>query len=261
MNKGLWINTLNQSLAFSPVYAASTLTESVFWPGCSALKLEPELIHRTLESMKEEIPEIGFSSWCCGKPTLAVGTEKQKSTVNRQLTDYFANSGIRHVYSLCPNCIKTLGNRSDVTVHSAWPILARYTARHPGSSSAFPDQVILHDPCASRRDVLSQQAAREILTLRGIEPVEFSDNRQQTRCCGRLNMIFLTAPEISKKMLDERLAAAHDLPIATYCESCVESFRKAGRQSIHLLEVIFDQKADRGILNRLRNAHRRLNYD
>lgn len=257
MSRGQWINTLNQSLAFSPVYANSTEGESVFWPGCSAMKLEPSLIRRTYEALKEEIPDLGFSSWCCGKPTLAAGTEQQKAALERRLTRYFSDSGIHKIYTLCPNCMKTLGARSDVSVHSAWPILARYTARRPGTSASMPKLAVLHDPCASRHDESSQTAAREILALRGIETVEFDDNRKQTRCCGRINMVFLTDPVKSKGMLDHRLSAARDLPIVTYCESCVESFRGAGHPSFHLLEVIFDQTARRGVLHRLRNAHGR----
>jgi hypothetical protein len=70
-------------------------------------------------------------------------------------------------------------------------------------------------------------------------------------------MIFLTNPAASKKMLDARLVETNGLPIVTYCESCVESFRAAGHEAVHLLEVLFDAPAQRGVLNRNKNAHRK----
>jgi hypothetical protein len=57
-------------------------------------------------------------------------------------------------------------------------------------------------------------------------------------------------------MLAARLAEAGGSPILTYCESCGEAFRGAGRESRHLLEVLFDQKVTRSFGNRIRNASR-----
>jgi hypothetical protein len=69
-------------------------------------------------------------------------------------------------------------------------------------------------------------------------------------------MLFLTRPAAAKKMLDDRLKEAGDAVIITYCGSCVESFRGAGRESYHLLEALFNQKVARSFGNRIRNARR-----
>lgn len=258
---GRLINNWNQLLAFSPVYAASYPAESVFWPGCSAMKLEPALLELTYGALREEIPGLGFSSWCCGKPTLALGSAEQKQRRSAQLGDYFRAGGIRRVYTLCPNCRRTLGKRDDIEVVSAWPMLARYVERHPLQADAFRERFILHDPCASRDDDAAQRAAREILTRRGVDFVEFEHHGAGTRCCGRINMLFLTDPPAAERMLTDRLGESGGLPIVTYCESCTETFRAQSHPATHLLEVLFNRPASRSILNRLNNAHRRIRHD
>lgn len=261
MSKGQWVNTWNQSLAFSAIYSKSKPAEAVFWPGCSAMKLEPGLMRQTFKAMTEEIPGLGFSSWCCAKPTMAIGTVGQKANREEQLTEYFAANKIKRVYTLCPNCLQTLGSRTDVEVYSAWPILARYVEKQSFHASIFQERYIIHDPCASKNDPLSQQAARQILRQKGVNFDEFDCSGAMTRCCGRINMLFLTDPEASGKMLRDRLEKAGPLPILSYCESCVETFRGAGHPAYHLLEVVFDQKARRGIIHRITNTRGVTAYD
>lgn len=65
------------------------------------MKLEPALLELTykLPCVKRS-PVWGFSSWCCGKPTLAIGSAEQKQRRSAQLGDYFRTGGIRRVYPL-----------------------------------------------------------------------------------------------------------------------------------------------------------------
>ena len=257
MSTGNPMNTWNQFLAFSPLYAATNPAESVFWPGCAAMKLAPELLVQAHRALAEEVPGLGFSSWCCAKPTNAVGTAAQKQNRQNQLTAYFAKTGIRRIYTLCPNCQLALGKRADMEVLSAWPLLAQHAEEHPQTAHHFTQPHALHDPCAAREDAASQDAARRILAARHTPHTEFAHCRAQARCCGRRDMLFLTNPAASQKMLHARLAEAEGLPIVTYCESCVEAFRAAGHQAVHLLEVLFDTPAPRSVLNRIKNARRK----
>ena len=247
----------NQFLAFSPLYAASHPAENIFWPGCAAMKLAPELLLQTFRALGEEIPPLGFSSWCCGSPTNALGSAAQREKLQNRLTAHFENLGVLRLYTLCPNCLHTLGKRTDIEVFSAWPVLARYAKRHLLKTGVFNERYILHDPCAARADTASHQAAREILAARGTDYIEFVHNGPDARCCGRKNMLFLTDPPAAQKLLGTRLDESGGLPVVTYCESCVEAFRAGGHRAIHLLEILFDKPAHRSIFNRIKSAHRK----
>ena len=257
MIAGKLLNSWNQFLAFSPLYAATRPAENVFWPGCSAMKLAPEVLLKTYQALKEEIPELGFSSWCCGKPTNALGSTEQWEKRQTELTAYFDDFGILRLYTLCPNCLLTLSKRTDVEVISAWPLLASYAKKHLLGTESCKEKYILHDPCAANADAASQRAVREILLACGIDYIEFAHNGPNTRCCGRKNMLFLTNPPAAKKLLDARLKEADGLPVVTYCESCVEAFCAGEHSAVHLLEVLFNIPAKQSALNRIKNAHRK----
>jgi Fe-S oxidoreductase len=254
LTAGRLLNGFNQFLAFSPLYAATIPAESVFWPGCAAMKLSSSLMTQTWLVLREREPSLGFSSWCCGRPTLAIGGEGRRRKLSARLSAYFAGTGIKRVYALCPTCLLTLGEFPGVEAISAWPSLERHSNDRPMTASRFTEKFVLHDPCASKADHRSQTAIRRILDSRGVAFEEPRRNGSNARCCGRRNMAFLIDPEASRKRLRARLEDLGDFPIVTYCESCVEAFRSAKHKSVHLLEILFNSPSMRGSLNRVRNS-------
>ena len=244
----------NQFFAFLPLFAASNPAESVFWPGCAAMKLDPGIIKQAYRALKHINPELGFSGWCCAKPTYSVGSRAQIQKRRSKLDAYFSHAGIKRLYTLCPNCRTALAENSDVEVFSAWTLLAEYAKLHTTPDKDSEPAYILHDPCGGRADVASQKAARDILDARGVAYSEFERRGCATECCGRKDMLFLTNPAASKKLLRKRLDEAATLPVATYCESCVEAFRSAGHKSVHLLEILFGKMVRRSVSNRIKNA-------
>jgi Fe-S oxidoreductase len=278
MGFGRLINRFNQFLAFSPLYAKTWAAESVFWPGCAAARLSPELLSRAFLVLRKYVPDLGFSGWCCGKPTLAIGSGGKKRDVLGRLEEHFARSGIRRIYALCPNCLRTLRENFEPEALSAWTLLARglgeeKEGRDAGrgdkkdaagiaGGGAFPSPgdrgFILHDPCTARGDREVQRAAREIMAASGVPFGEFEHAGDRTRCCGRADMLFLTDERASASMLRARIGEARGMAVVSCCESCVAAFRSAGHPGFHLLEIMFGLPSGRGSLNRIRNVRRRL---
>ena len=254
---GRLTNNWNQLLAFSPLYAVSSPAPDVFWPGCAVMRLGADIVGQTYQVLAQALPGLGFSGWCCAKPTFAAGSQGQRLKRERQLSAHFTGAGIKRLFTLCPNCQTGLARRADVKTISAWPILAKYAQNNAKPAKNLAGRYILHDPCAARGDKAVQEAARAILTARGVSFAEFVRNGANTRCCGRKDMLFLTDPAASQKLLRARLDEAGELPVVSYCESCVEAFRGAGCRSAHLLEIIFDAPAGRSVWNRVKNAHRK----
>jgi len=85
----------NQLLAFSPLLASTKKSENIFWPGCAASKLSPTIILKTYQTLRETMPDIGISTWCCASPTFSVGSEKAKHRRHVKLTTHIEKCGIK----------------------------------------------------------------------------------------------------------------------------------------------------------------------
>ena len=254
MSRGLGTVSWNLALSFSPLLAAGGRGEARFWPGCAALKLGDGLLQKTRAALAESVPGLGLCTWCCGKPAQALGGEAVKKYHGR-VSRFLQKEGVKTLYTLCPNCTATLPGLFEGEVISAWPLLAQYADEHK-EGPPFLETCILHDPCMARRDEACQKAARQILQAREVRAEEFAQNGENTLCCGRKDMLFLTDPAASTRMLHRRVQEAGPRAIASYCESCTEAFLGAGNPAVHLLEILFNTPGKRQFSSRLAAAQK-----
>lgn len=254
MSRALFTVRWNLALSFSPLLASAGKGEARFWPGCAALKLGEDLLRKTQAALQESVPDLGLCTWCCGKPAQALGTEIAQS-YRSKVRWFLRKEGIKTLYTLCPNCTATLPGLFEGEVVSAWPLLAEYAACHKTKTLNI-EHCFLHDPCMARHDKESQQAARAILQARGLPVKEFAQSGENTRCCGRKDMLFLTNPAASDTLLQSRVMQAGGHRIASYCESCTEAFLGTGASAVHLLEILFDTPCKRRFSSRLAVAQK-----
>lgn len=246
----------SQYIYSRPFLAKGTRSKEIFWPGCSAMKLDPEIFDQTYQIFKEHNPEMGLSTHCCSKPTLSIGSEKQKNARQTELKDYYNWSGVDTIYTLCTNCLNTLPKTFSGKVVSAWPLVAEYVKNKPGKATEFTDIYKLHDPCSTRKEHEIHQVTRQLLDEREVEMVEFSCHKSKTLCCGRQNMCFVTNKSASEKLWKLREKELEDTPVLTYCESCVEAFRGHHKEAYHLLEVVFNKKVSRNLWNKFKTIRK-----
>jgi hypothetical protein len=68
-------------------------------------------------------------------------------------------------------------------------------------------------------------------------------------------MLAATDPEKSRKMRLNRLKEfPEDRIIVSSCEGCLGAFRGEGRQTLHLLELLFGRSEGRGWANRIKTT-------
>lgn len=243
----------NQKIAFSSYLSKSSRRSDVFWPGCAALKLDAVVIKNTFLMLRKAIPDTGFSSWCCGKPTFILGTNQEQEKRYNQLEGYFESFGIKNIYTLCPNCTHTLQKFSDIHVMSAYTILYDQLKRENFSLQAKKKErhYFLHDPCMANDE--TREAIRNILQVLQIDYDSKELNNQS--CCGRKNMLFLTNKPASEKIMAKRIAEFQDKPVISYCASCVDAFTQHDVEAFHLLEIIFQIKSKSSFMNRIKTVH------
>lgn len=242
----------HQGLGFSDLLMKIPKAEAVFWPGCALLTLDGDILAKTLEILRRAEPEIRLACGCCGQPTVYLFPEKtEKRRV--KLVSMLKKQGVRRIYTACPNCTLQLQELEGFEIIPLWPVLAAHIT--PGDITAYDGSFIWHDPCPTRNQPEQQKAARQLLEVSGCSCTEPEHTGCRTQCCGNFHMLAATDPEKSAKMRRNRLKEfPEDRTIISNCEGCLGAFRSEGRNTVHLLELLFGKSEARGWGNRIKTT-------
>lgn len=248
---GNMVVRIHQAVSFHAFMTRIPRAEAVFWPGCALMTLDPAILNRTLEVLKRAEPGIQMAAACCGNPTASLFPEMAGQRTQKLLT-LLNNKGVKRIYTACPNCTLQL-RKFGLEVIPIWQVLAEWLTAD--DLAALGGSYVWHDPCPTRNDHLQQEAVRKILALRGCDCTEPIHTGCKTLCCGNRKMLHCTNPEASRNIREKRLSEfPEDRTIASSCEGCLSAFRGAGRDTAHLLEILFGKSKSRGWGNRIKNT-------
>jgi Fe-S oxidoreductase len=196
----------------------------------------PDLVMEVYAYLRSVYPDVGLFGNCCAHPALVL--EKGRFARYQEILERrFREAGVNRVIVCCPNCAVTLKRVPGLEVVSIWQVLRRRLPEPKARGLRLPP-LVLHDPCPSRNDPKVQEAAREVLSRLGVVFEEYPDNRGKTLCCGRANMLMVLEPAKSREVLLRRVSQS-ERDVLTYCFSCVDAFKSAGRGSLHGLDYVF----------------------
>lgn len=242
----------HQGLGFSSMLMKIPSAETVFWPGCALMNLDGEILDKTLEVLRRAEPEIDLACGCCGQPTVYLFPEKAEKR-RAKLVKSLRKRGVRRIYTACPNCTLQLRELEDFEIIPVWPTLAAHI--RPEDVAVHEGSFIWHDPCPTRKEPEQQKAARDLLDSCGCDCTEPEHTGCKTNCCGNFHMMAATDPEKSGKMRLNRLKEfPEDRVIVSSCEGCLGAFRSEGRNTVHLLELLFGTSKSRGWGNRIKTT-------
>ena len=244
----------HQALGFSRLMMRIPKSEAVFWPGCALMNLEGEILEKTLEVLRRSEPEMKLALGCCGQPTVYLFPEKAEKRRNL-LVNQLKRQGVKRIYTACPNCTLQLKELKSFEVISIWPVLADHLEK--SDVDATDDSFVWHDPCPTRNDPAQQDGVRKLLAISGCDCAEPEHTGAKTQCCGNFHMMRAMAPEKSAAMRTRRLEELDaDRIILSSCEGCLDAFRSEGRETSHLLELLFGRSKSRSWGNRFRTTRK-----
>ena len=172
-------------------------SEAVFWPGCALMKLDGEILEKTLEVLRREEPDLQLAAGCCGQPTVYLFPEKWENRRGK-LMEILEKQGVKRIYTACPNCNLQMGELAEVI--PIWEPLARNLKAEDLEN--VPGRYVWHDPCPIRRDRGQLNAVRELMILAGCDYTEPGN----IRCCGNIHMLRSTDPKKSAAIRRRRLS-------------------------------------------------------
>ncbi|WP_352420244.1 (Fe-S)-binding protein [Proteiniborus sp.] len=238
----------HQKFSFSKLFTSgiqNLQSDTIFFPGCALMSYSFEIVQKTYNYLGEKIPGIGIYNKCCGKPTSFMGKEGKFKEYFSMLENEFQSKKVKKVITGCQNCFMTISNNSNaVEVVSLWEVLSSIGVpeNRKGIGENIENEFTIHDPCPTRNVNVIHESVRNIIVQLGLKVKEMRYNRGRTLCCGSGGMVSVTQNHISKTHTEIRANEASTDYIITYCQECVESMRRGGKSSFHILDLLFNEK-------------------
>jgi len=137
--------------------------------------------------------------------------------------------------------MKELKSHDCGNVTGIWTVLENIGL--PEKAKRADKPVALHDSCGARGDADTQKSIRRIAETLGcqIQDTEYSGDKSP--CCGYGGLTQYTNRQVAKEMTQKCLERS-ELPYLSYCMACRDRFAREGRESMHLLELVYGSSAD-----------------
>ncbi|MDK9705570.1 MAG: (Fe-S)-binding protein [Desulforhopalus sp.] len=226
-------------------YGLADGCDTVFFPGCTLPGSRPAATKWLFHQLRRGIPGIGIVFACCASPSHDLGRTASFHRAFDRIHERLLWSGVRAVVTACPNCTKIFRQYGQgLTVHTVYEYLAGKTATSRPVAAAA---ITIHDPCALRDDLASQQGVRRILTDLGYSVEEREHSGERTLCCGEGGSVAAVSPRRAREWADLCCDEASGKRIVTYCAGCAGRLGR-DRSVTHLADLLaFPDAAGKGV--------------
>lgn len=224
-----------------------TTSSAVFFPGCQLAASEPGLVKTVYADLCDNISGgVGLMLSCCGILAHWAGDEAAFTRAKEQVVSAWEKLGKPKVIAGCPTCGDTLRNHFQIETESLFETLngEHYQPVH----SSEHQELYLHHACGARYDNKTKQSVISLVEKNGGHINGDEDLYEQSPCCGYGGLVPVVdaaiADEITDTGLEQLGGKENSVPVLTYCANCRDRFLAKGRQSFHLLEILYPQTAD-----------------
>ena len=213
----------------------------VFFPGCQASAIAPETVKAAYLDLCERLDGgVALMLGCCGAICDWAGRyEMQESTREFLLTE-FSRLGNPIIIAGCPSCRKELREAVGGEIIGIWDVLEKIGL--PEGAKGLDRPAAVHDACGARGDPETQQAVRDLAAKLGVTLVETEYSGDRSPCCGYGGLAAYANPEVANEITQKALERSN-APYISYCMACRDRFARQGRESRHLLELVYGTDA------------------
>ena len=211
----------------------------VFFPGCQATAIAPATVKAAYLDLCSRLEGgVALMLGCCGAICDWAGRYEMYEDTVRFLDEKLAQLGNPTVIAGCPTCRKQLQRHKPIGI---WDVLEEIGL--PEQARRLDKPIAVHDACGARGDHGTQDSIRRIAESLGCAVTETAYEGDKAPCCGYGGLTQFANREVAKKMTDSCLNRS-DLPYLSYCMACRDRFAREGRESMHLLELVYGTNAD-----------------
>ena len=213
----------------------------VFFPGCQATAIAPETVRAAYEDLCERLDGgVALMLGCCGAICDWAGRFEMQESTREFLLNELAKLGNPAIIAGCPTCARELRESVGGEIVGIWDVLERIGL--PAGAKGLDRPAALHDSCGARGDAHTQQAIRGLAEKLGVQLVETEYSGDRSPCCGYGGLTAYANREVAHEM-SEKCLERSDAPYISYCMACRDRFAREGRESRHILELIYGTDA------------------
>jgi NADPH-dependent glutamate synthase beta subunit-like oxidoreductase len=229
-----------------------------FFPGCQLGASDPKLILRSYHALRQQDEDMGILLRCCGAPAEWSGNVARHQTALTSILQDWQDMGKPTLLTACPTCTKKfaaylpqipirsvyeqfcewrgIGGNSEQASQKAVSVEAMVAV--PTDAPSTGRDWAVFDPCSARHDAPVRQAVRDLAQAAGfsLSPLPLQD--EIPRCCGYGGQPAIANPGYADFVAERRVRESA-LPYITYCINCRDIFTKQGKESRHILEILF----------------------
>jgi Fe-S oxidoreductase len=197
-----------------------------------------------LGKIGEDFIAIGGVDYCCGEMDLSVGNLEVSDEMARSLVDAIEAYRAETAVFLCGGCFYRFKCHLPLFLDFSFDIkpLSQFYLENIEKirfTRSLDEQVTYHDPCGLGRRSGFFDIPRELLRrIPGLEIVEMNPSRENSRCCGGMNMI--TNPGIAELLGEELGSAVRKTgtgKVITSCAGCHLTLSRIGSRFNFLAET------------------------
>lgn len=213
----------------------------VFFPGCQATAIAPATVREAYGDLCRRLDGgVALMLGCCG----AIGDWAGRYELYGETVDFLSEKleelGSPEIIAGCPSCKKQLLSQGREKIRGIWEILEELGL--PETAEFRQRPMALHDACGARGDARTQESIRRIAAKLGCQIQDTAYSGDQAPCCGYGGLTQYTNREVAREMTDKCLERSR-LPYLSYCMACRDRFAREGRESVHLLELVYGSAA------------------
>ena len=213
----------------------------VFFPGCQAAAVAPATVRAAYLDLCARLSGgVALMLGCCGAICDWAGRYEMQDSTRAFLLSELSKLGDPVIIAGCPTCRKELSGLTGREVKGIWEILDEIGL--PDGAKRMDRPVALHDACGARGDARTQETVRRLAEKLGVTLTETPYSGDRAPCCGYGGLTAYANPEVADEITQKALSRS-DAPYVSYCMACRDRFARQGRESRHLLELVYGTDA------------------
>ena len=213
----------------------------VFFPGCQAAAVAPATVRAAYLDLCARLSGgVALMLGCCGAICDWAGRYEMQDSTRAFLLSELSKLGDPVIIAGCPTCRKELSELTGREVKGIWEILDEIGL--PDEAKGMDRPAALHDACGARGDARTQETVRRLAEKLGVTLTETPYSGDRAPCCGYGGLTAYANPEVADEITQKALSRS-DAPYVSYCMACRDRFARQGRESRHLLELVYGTDA------------------